>query len=74
MACGVPVATYPIEGVEALVPRDWIAASSDPEVLAALATSLLDRDPAPLRAAAAECAQEFGYDRAAERLIREYSR
>lgn len=74
MACGVPVATYPIEGVDALVPRDWIAASSDADALAALATSLLARDAAPLRAAAADRAQEFGYDRAAERLIREYSR
>lgn len=74
MACGVPVATYPIEGVDALVPRDWIAASSDPAALAALATSLLARDPAPLRSAAVGRAQEFGYDHAAERLIREYSR
>ena len=74
MACGVPVATFPIEGVDALVPREWIAPSSDPASLAALAQSLLARDPAALRAAAAERAQEFGYDRAAERLIAAYSR
>ncbi|MFL6246712.1 MAG: glycosyltransferase [Thermoanaerobaculia bacterium] len=74
MACGVPVATYPIEGVDALVPRDWIAASADPDALAALATALLDRDAASLRAAAIQRAQEFGYDRAAERLIAAYSR
>lgn len=72
MACGVPVATYPIEGVAALVPREWIAGAVDPEALAGLATSLLARDAAPLRSAAAECAQEFGYGRAAERLIRAY--
>lgn len=74
MACGVPVATYPIEGVSALVPRDWIASAPTPDALAALATSMLARDAAPLRAAAAERAQEFGYDRAAERLMDEYSR
>ncbi len=73
MACGVPVAAYPIEGMDALVPRDWIAASSDPDALAALATSLLARDAASLRTAAIERAQEFGYDRAAERLMRAYS-
>ena len=72
MACGVPVATYPIEGVDALVPREWIAAASDPEALAALAMSLLSRDHAALRAEATERAQEFGYERAAERLIRAY--
>jgi glycosyltransferase involved in cell wall biosynthesis len=73
MACGVPVATYPIEGVEALVPRDWIASAADPASLATLATSLLSRDAAPLRFAAAERAQEFGYARAAERLIAAYA-
>jgi glycosyltransferase involved in cell wall biosynthesis len=72
MACGVPVATYPIEGVHALVPNEWIAAASDPETLAKLAASLLSRDSAALRAEAAERAQEFGYGRAAERLIRAY--
>ena len=73
MACGVPVATYPIEGVSALVPRDWIASAPTPDALAALATSMLARDAAPLRAAAAERAQEFGYDRAAERLMDAYA-
>jgi glycosyltransferase involved in cell wall biosynthesis len=74
MACGVPVATYPIEGVDALVPREWIAASSDPASLASTASALLAGDRAPLRVMAAERSQEFGYARAAERLINEYSR
>jgi glycosyltransferase involved in cell wall biosynthesis len=74
MACGVPVATFPIEGVAALVPLEWIASAADAPSLAALAASLLSRDPAPLRAKAAERSQEFGYERAAERLINEYSR
>lgn len=73
MACGVPVATFPIEGVDALVPREWIAPSSEPAAFAALADSLLAREAAPLRVAAAERAKEFGYDRAAERLISAYS-
>ena len=72
MACGVPVATYPIEGIGALVSPGWIAPSADPEVLANLAASLLSREPAALRDEAAERAQEFGYERAAERLIRAY--
>jgi glycosyltransferase involved in cell wall biosynthesis len=73
MACGVPVATYPIEGVHSLVPPGWIAPSTDPEALAALAASLLSHARASLRQEAADRAQEFGYDKAADRLIRAYS-
>ena len=72
LGCGVPVATYPIEGIDALVPHDWIAPAADPEALAPLAATLLSRQPAALRDEAAQHAQEFGYDRAAERLIRAY--
>ncbi|MDP9194900.1 MAG: glycosyltransferase family 4 protein, partial [Acidobacteriota bacterium] len=72
MACGVPVATYPIEGIGALVAPEWIAQAADPEALAALAANLLARDPAALRSESAERSQEFGYNRAAERLIRAY--
>ena len=69
MACGVPPATYPIEGVEALVDNAQIAAASTPEALAAVAAALLDRD---LREAMYQQSLEFGYDRAAERLLRTY--
>jgi glycosyltransferase involved in cell wall biosynthesis len=72
MACGVPVATYPIEGINALVSPEWIAPAADPEALANLAASLLSRDATSLREDAAERAQEFGYECAAERLIRAY--
>jgi glycosyltransferase involved in cell wall biosynthesis len=72
MACNVPVATYPIEGIDALVPPEWISPAADPEALASLAATLLSRTPAALRGEAAQRAQEFGYDRAAERLIRAY--
>ena len=74
MACGVPVGAFPLEGMSALVPRNWIAPAPDARSLASLAASMLGGDAAPLRAEAAERAQEFGYDRAAARLIREYSR
>jgi glycosyltransferase involved in cell wall biosynthesis len=70
MACGVPVATYPIEGIDALVPPEWISPAANPEVLASLAATMLLRSE--LRGEAARRAQEFGYDRAAERLIQAY--
>ena len=68
MACGVPVATMPIEGVDALVPPEWIAASLDPEALASTAAALLATRPRD----AYERSLEFGYDRAAARLIAAY--
>jgi glycosyltransferase involved in cell wall biosynthesis len=69
MACGVPVATMPIEGVDALVPREWIAAALDREALASTAAVLLANRPAD----AYERSLEFGYDRAAARLMAAYS-
>jgi glycosyltransferase involved in cell wall biosynthesis len=68
MACGVPVATMPVEGVDALVPRDWIAAGNDPEALATTAASMLTHPPAGVY----ERSLEFGYERAAARLIASY--
>jgi len=72
LACGVPVATYPIEGVGPLVGGDRIAPAATPEALAALAASLLGRDPVALREEAWTRAQEFGYAKAAQRLIEGY--
>ena len=69
MACGVPPATYPIEGMSALVPAGHIASSASPEALASLAASLLDKD---LRQSMHDHSLQFGYDRAAERLMRTY--
>jgi predicted regulator of Ras-like GTPase activity (Roadblock/LC7/MglB family) len=66
------VATYPIEGIDALVSHEWIAPAADPEALAQLAATLLSREAAALRGQAEQRAQEFGYGRAAERLIRAY--
>ena len=70
MACGVPVATMPIEGVDALVPPEWIAASLEPEALARTAASLLANPPQDAYARSLE----FGYDRAAARLLSVYER
>ena len=70
MACGVPVATMPVEGVDALVPREWIAPSFDPEALASIAARMLVHRPDD----AYERSLEFGYDRAAARLIASYER
>jgi glycosyltransferase involved in cell wall biosynthesis len=69
MACGVPVATIPIEGVDALVPRAWIAATPEPEALADVAASLLAHRPEGVY----ERSLEFGYGRAAARLIDVYT-
>lgn len=74
MACGVIPATYPIEGVEALLGRtDLIAGTPNPESLAQVVTKILADDLAPRRRAAWQRAQEFGYEKAAERLISAYS-
>ena len=68
MACGVPVATMPLEGVNALVPPEWIAPSLSPGALATTAAALLTNPPDGIY----ERSLEFGYDRAAARLLASY--
>lgn len=70
MACGVPVASYPVEGVEALTP--FVAQAASPEALATLAAALLAREVEPLRAQVIAKAREFGYEPAARRLLDAY--
>jgi glycosyltransferase involved in cell wall biosynthesis len=72
MACGVPPAAYPLEGVAALAGRAHIARAATPAALAARAAELLAREPAPLRRAVYERSLEFGYARAAARLVAAY--
>jgi glycosyltransferase involved in cell wall biosynthesis len=72
MACGVPVATFPLEGANALVPPEWIAATSAPEALAATAASLLSADRQLLWGEAFRRSLPFGYAAAARRLIERY--
>ena len=72
MACGVPPAVYPLEGMRALVDPSHIAAESTPEALARTAADLLRRTSEPLRHSVHERSLEFGYDRASQRLIAAY--
>ncbi|HEY0159676.1 MAG TPA: glycosyltransferase family 4 protein [Thermoanaerobaculia bacterium] len=69
MACGVPVAAYPVEGVAALIGPEHVAAKASPEALAALAASLLANPPSVYGRSLG-----FGYAPAAERLMAAYSR
>jgi glycosyltransferase involved in cell wall biosynthesis len=70
MACGVPPATFPIEGVAALVPREVIAPAAEPSALAATVARILGRNE--LRAQVAAKSQEFSYAAAAKRLLAAY--
>lgn len=70
MACGIPVATMPVEGVDALVPAGWISASGEPRDLAVTAERLLVNRPDD----AFDRSLEFGYERAVARLVSAYER
>jgi len=70
MACGVPAASYPIDGVAALTGREQIAPAADPDALAMIVRQTLGRPE--LRAQVAERSHDFGYTRAAKRLISVY--
>jgi glycosyltransferase involved in cell wall biosynthesis len=76
MGCGVPPATFPIDGVAALLGKfsgDLVAREARPEQLAAVAARTLQQhNPETLRRRVAARAQEFGYTRAAERLLDAY--
>jgi len=75
MACGVPPATYPLEGVHALlgdVAKWHVASAATPEALATAAAGILERDQKPIRAEMAERSLEFGYLRASQRLLGAY--
>ena len=76
MGCGVAPATYPIDGMRALLgelaPRH-MARSEKPEELAPLVIDLLHRRRDELAAEVNQRAQLFHYPRAASRLIDGYS-
>jgi glycosyltransferase involved in cell wall biosynthesis len=77
MACGVPPASFPIEGVSALtgpLSGELIAPDSTPGALAATVARLLGTKTAELRSEVSRRSQEFGYRRAAERLREHYGR
>ena len=76
MACGVAPATYPIEGLGAILgelSERHIAPSSTPDALAAIAVNLLQSDRLPLRSEVNQRAGLFCYEKAATRLIDAYS-
>jgi glycosyltransferase involved in cell wall biosynthesis len=71
MACGVPPATFPIDGVRALTGGlPLIADEATPESLAKRAEDVLQRD---LRKRVHQRSQEFSYARAARRLLEAYA-
>lgn len=72
MACGVPPAVYPIEGLEALVPKELIAADAKPESLASVAASMLEGDLEAMRNIVIARSNDFGYEAAARRLTAAY--
>ncbi|HEX7419002.1 MAG TPA: glycosyltransferase, partial [Thermoanaerobaculia bacterium] len=76
MACGVAPATYPIDGMRAILgelSERHIAPSSTPDALAAIAVNLLKRERLPLRGEVNQRAGLFRYEKAANRLIDAYS-
>lgn len=77
MACGVPPVSMPIEGVAALtgeLSRLLIAPGNSPAALAATVAALLGTNTAELRSRVSRRSEEFGYTRAAERLLERYER
>jgi glycosyltransferase involved in cell wall biosynthesis len=70
MACGVPPAVYPLEGITALVDRTHVAAASTPEALATTVVSLLSSKLD--RGSIVERSLDFSYARAARRLLDAY--
>jgi glycosyltransferase involved in cell wall biosynthesis len=73
LSTGVPVASFPIEGIPALLDAEAVAAGWEPESLASVAAALLGRDRDTLRRVVSDRAAEFGYERAAQRLIAAYA-
>lgn len=76
MGCGVPPATFPIDGIAALLgplAQELMAAEAKPRSLAETAARLLRRtDAQTLRNSIIKRAMEFGYARAAQKLIAAY--
>jgi glycosyltransferase involved in cell wall biosynthesis len=76
MACATVPATYPIEGMPALLgglAADLIAEAPTPAALANVAVrTLRASDPPALRRRVVSRSEEFGYERAAARLIAAY--
>lgn len=72
MACGVPAVTFPIEGMEALVPTRLIASNGTPEALAETIAATVSGDLAGLSREVARQALAFDYGASAARLRQLY--
>jgi glycosyltransferase involved in cell wall biosynthesis len=72
MACAVPAISFPLEGIATLVGREMVSADTTPGSLADLAARVLRRDSPEFRRQIYERSLEFGYDRAAQRLLSGY--
>lgn len=76
MACGVPVATYPLPGAGAIAgplsPR-LVSATPTPESLAATAGALLAADRAAIAAECVERTRAFAFEPTARRLLDLYA-
>ena len=76
MGCGLPPATYPIEGIGGVLGplrERNMAAEGTPEALARVALEILSRRAEAKREAIARAA-EFSFPRSAERLLQAYQR
>lgn len=77
MGCGVVPAVFPIDGMRAILGElapESIASESSAESLAARVIAIVTEDLAALRRRAFARSGEFGYARAAERLLAAYNR
>ncbi|HEU4523193.1 MAG TPA: glycosyltransferase family 4 protein [Thermoanaerobaculia bacterium] len=76
LGCGIPVATFPIPGVHALLTglaAPAVASDSTPESLAAVVRAIFALPPRSLRSAAAAHAAQFTFGPAARRLLEGYA-
>ena len=77
MACGVPVASYPLPGIRAIagpLADRLVSSESTPESLASTASALLGADRPALAAECVERTLEFGFEPTVHRLLAVYSR
>jgi glycosyltransferase involved in cell wall biosynthesis len=77
MACGVVPVTFPLEGMPALLGElapTLIAEAATPDAAAATVIAASRDDMADLRRRVFEQSEEFGYEKAAARLIEAYER
>jgi glycosyltransferase involved in cell wall biosynthesis len=76
MACGVPVAAYPLEGVEEVVGAELgplsVATAADPAALAATARGVLGRLDGRLREQAVAATGRFSFRESSRRLMEMY--